>query len=387
MTQRMESCNKGLAKEMASTWQALGKVLARCWHTLSCSMSLLRVWQEYGKEQARSRQGAGKSMLRVCLGHAGRIQAEFGENSRRIQGEFRLNSQRMHLLRFAACLILIVVGVGEIWGAFSEGLYYIKSNQNTAYYLCPSIGCYYDNNVDQPHLTTFKTEGDQYSIWKIVPTGETDTYYIIHYKTGRYLKSNEGFTTVESGNTKKNRKVVHLEVKPESLTDDEDNKFKFLIKNNSSLYQIYPKVYDTDASGMSFNPTNEHKDWYAPEDGAVTNGGAKGMIGLFDKNNAFSKWQIPSVASAPCATPIIKYDGGNINISYPYSDETGITIYYTTDGTDPATSGTRSSYSSSISASGVVKVRAIATKTGFVNSDEAVLWGSARPFLIFGAFW
>ena len=33
MTQRMESCNKGLAKEMASTWQALGKVLAYSKHT------------------------------------------------------------------------------------------------------------------------------------------------------------------------------------------------------------------------------------------------------------------------------------------------------------------------------------------------------------------
>ena len=85
-------------------------------------------------------------------------------------------------------LLLLVVGVNNVWGAFTEGLYYIKSNSNAAYYLCPSIGCYYGNNVDQPHLTTFKTEGDQYSIWKIVPTGETDTYYIIHYKTGRYLK-------------------------------------------------------------------------------------------------------------------------------------------------------------------------------------------------------
>ena len=273
----------------------------------------------------------------------------------------------------------MTVGVSEMWGAFTEGLYYIKSNQKTEYYLCPSIGCYYDNNVDQPHLTTFKTEGDQYSIWKIVPTGETDTYYIIHYKTGRYLKSNENFTTVEKGATKNNRKAVHLEVKPETLTDD----FKFLIKNSSSPYQIYPKVYwNTDVASMSFNPTNEHQDCYAPADGAVKDGGAKGMIGLYSKTDNFSKWQIPSVASAPCATPIIKYDGDNINISYPYSDETGITIYYTTDGSDPSTGTSNASTNFNISASGVIKVRAIATKTGLVNSDEAVLWGSARPFLI-----
>lgn len=275
-------------------------------------------------------------------------------------------------------LLLMVVGVSVsgVKAAFTEGLYCFKSNQNNTYYLCPSIGCYYENNVDQPHLTTFKTGGDQNSIWKIVPVeNETDTYYLIHYKTGRYLKSNENFTTIEKGITKNNRKAVHLEVKPETLTDD----FKFLIKNTSSPYQIYPKSYYTDASSMSFNPTNGHKDCYAP-----ANGEAQGMIGMYDKTDAASKWQIPAVASAsiPCATPIIKYDSGNITISYPYDNEAGITIYYTTDGTDPSTSGTKSSYSAPISSSGVIKVRAIATKTGLVKSDEAVLWGSARPFLI-----
>ncbi len=288
------------------------------------------------------------------------------------KGRFRCVVESLRLV--VTLLLLMVVGVCDVKAAFTEGLYYIKSNSNTAFYLCPSIGCYYGNNIDQPHLTTFKTAGDQNSIWKIVPVeNETDTYYIIHYKTGRYLKSNEDFTT-DNGN-KHNRKAVHLEVKPETLTDD----FKFLIKNASSPYQIYPKSYYTDASGMSFNPTSGHKECYAPADGGV-----QGMIGLYGNDDAASKWQIPAVTSAsiPCATPIIKYEGGNITISYPYSDETGITIYYTTDGTDPATSETRSSYSSPISTSGVIKVRAIATKEGLVNSDEAILWGSARPFLI-----
>ena len=312
--------------------------------------------------------------------HTLSILNEYGMSKPRVWLEYGWSMARVWV-RYAVCLILMmIVGVNEMWGAFTEGLYYIKSNQNTAYYLCPSIGCYYGNNVDQPHLTTFKTGGDQYSIWKIVPVeNEADTYYIIHYKTGRYLKSNEDFTTVEKNQTKHNRKAVHLEVKPETLTDA----FKFLIKNNSSPYQIYPKVYwNTDVANMSFNPTNEHQDCYAPADGAVENGGAKGMIGLYSKTDNFSKWQIPSVASAPCATPIIKYDGDNINISYPYSDETGITIYYTTDGSDPSTGTSNASTNFNISASGVIKVRAIATKTGLVNSDEAVLWGSAKPFLI-----
>ena len=96
---------------------------------------------------------------------------------------------------------MLVVGVSEMWG-FDEGLYYIKANSNNQFYLCPAI-CYYGNNVDQPHLTSFKTGGDQNSIWKLVPvSNEADTYYIIHYKTGRYLKSNEN---IKSSDGKSNR--------------------------------------------------------------------------------------------------------------------------------------------------------------------------------------
>ena len=348
---------------------------------LNILMSMLRVCLQYAYSMPRVCLRYAWRMARVCLG--ANILFPYWEQNIPILGTKHSHLGNKTGLRLAVTLLLLLtLGSGSVWGF--DGLYYIKSNANIDYYLCPSIGCYYENKVDQPHLTTFKTGGDQYSIWKIVPVkNETDTYYIIHYKTGRYLKSNEDFTTIENNQTKHNRKAVHLEVKPETLTDDEDNKFKFLIKNSSSPYQIYPKIYYTSASGMSFNPTNEHRDCYAPEDGAITNGGARGMIGLFNKDNAFSKWQIPSVesASTPCATPIIKYVGDNINISYPYGDETGITIYYTTDGSDPSTGLSNTSTNFNISASGVVKVRAIATKSGYVNSDEAVLWGSARPFL------
>ena len=261
----------------------------------------------------------------------------------------------------------------------ANNLFFIKSYaDNNNYYLCPAIGCYYGNNIDQPHLTTFQTGGDQNSVWEIVPVeNETDTYYIIHYKTGKYLKSNEGFS-IDNGN---NRKAVHLE-KPNEL----DDYFKFCIKkdNNNNYYQIYPKKYDTDQNGvknMSLNMRGGNKNFYVPQDGS-----SAGIIGLYQySGQAGSRWTLQQVASAsiPCATPIIKYDGDNINISYPYTDETGITIYYTTDGTQPTTSSSsRSSTSFNIPASGIVKVRAFAAKSEFVNSDEAVLWGSARPFLI-----
>lgn len=280
-------------------------------------------------------------------------------------------------LRYAACLLLLmVVGVSSAWGQpLDDGLYYIKSkvNANPNYYLCPAIGCYYNNNVDQPHLTTYQSQ-DQNSVWEIKRAETEGTgnnakyyYYLIHYKTGRYLKSNENFQTSDG---KSNRKAVHLEVKPETLTDD----FKFCINGS----QIYPKVYDTTASGMSFNPKGNNQPHYVPLDGE-----AQGIIGLFNSTDGGSMWNFVQVPTTPCATPIIKYDGSNINISYPYSDETGITIYYTIDGSEPTTSSpSNSSTSFNISASGVIKVRAFANKTDLENSDEAVLWGSSRPFLI-----
>lgn len=276
-----------------------------------------------------------------------------------------------HLRRLILLLLMLCLEVSKAWGTFSEGLYYIKSNASATYYLCPAIGCYYNNNVDQPHLTTFQTNGDQNSVWKIVlaeTVGTLDYYYLIHYKTGKYLKSNSGFS-IDGGS---NRKAVHLEEKPSSL----DEYFEFCIKDNSGTYQIYPKKYDSDASSMSFNPKSGNQDCYVPQ-----NGVAYGIIGLWSSGDGGSKWIIESIASTqPCATPIIKYDGDNITISYPYSDETDVTIYYTTDGTAPSTSS--SPYTSPFPASGVLKVRAIATKSGLDNSDEAVLLGSARPFLI-----
>ena len=297
---------------------------------------------------------------------------------------------------FSLAMLVMAVSM-ELQAQVSEGFYYIanksskvdnvanagaysSSTPSTNFYLCPAIGCYYDNNVDQPHLTTYRTNQDQNSLWKIeAVSGETNCYYLIHYKTGKYLKSNETPNyNIDNG---KNRKVVHLEEK----TDDDDS-FKFYIKNNSGTYQIYPKVYKpggtlTDASSMSLNVKGDQWTCYVP-----WNGISNGIIGLFTySGQAGSQWALESFSSTmPCATPSIKYvDDNNINISYPYSGETGLTIYYTTDGTAPTTSSSsNASTSFNISASGVVKIRAFAAKTGYANSDEAVLWGSAQPFLI-----
>ena len=79
------------------------------------------------------------------------------------------------------------------------------------------------------------------------------------------------------------------------------------------------------------------------------------------------------VASTKCITPI--FDPGSGTYSSTQSvhilSTAGATIYYTTDGTDPASSGTRQTYSSAISVSANTTIKAIAVKDGLTNSDVA----------------
>ena len=74
------------------------------------------------------------------------------------------------------------------------------------------------------------------------------------------------------------------------------------------------------------------------------------------------------VAPAPCATPVITYDNSTSKVSIA-STTPECTFYYTTDGTEPTTSSTE--YSSPFSINSSTTVMAIATKSGYPNSEIA----------------
>ena len=74
------------------------------------------------------------------------------------------------------------------------------------------------------------------------------------------------------------------------------------------------------------------------------------------------------VAPAPCATPVITYDNSTLKVSIA-STTPECTFYYTTDGTEPTTSSTE--YSSPFSINSSTTVMAIATKSGYPNSEIA----------------
>ena len=75
-----------------------------------------------------------------------------------------------------------------------------------------------------------------------------------------------------------------------------------------------------------------------------------------------------AVAPAPCATPVITYDNSKSKVSIA-STTPECTFYYTTDGTEPTTSSTK--YSSPFSINSSTTVMAIATKSGYPNSEIA----------------
>ena len=286
-------------------------------------------------------------------------------------------------------------------------MYYIESynsydaNFTPEYYLVPTINCFYDNDEDKPHLTTYKTGGDKNSIWRVEPVSEgTKTYYrLIHNATGKYLVVNNAIPELAASSVKQaHRKRVHLEtIAPANL---DDNSLFTFTEVTGGIIGIRNKSRGSTTTGDGashyyLNPQNGNKDSYRALNGRdVTN--FQGIIGFYGTSvptsgtdGTDSRWKLYS-ATNTCANPVIKYtdtDETQIEISYPISTDTGWKIYYTIDGSDPSdeTNGNRFEISNNTTLtdiSDVSKVRAIATKEGWDNSDEAFLIASSKPQLI-----
>jgi len=305
---------------------------------------------------------------------------------------------------------MLFFGFNVSWAADYDGIWYINNQRlpNDGYYFVPTINCFYNGDEDQPHLTTFKTGKDKNSIWRIesVPVG-SDTYYrIIHNATGKYLMANNGIPEL-ANNTQKaaHRKRVHLETVSSFDSDATKDKSLFVltvIDADNNIIAIKSKNVGSKTNGegtdhLYLNPRGNNAsefDSYRAADGrAITN--INGTVGFWgnDNNNQpsisgqpGSCWKLET-ATSTCANPVIQYtDESTIQISYPIESDEDWTIYYTTDGSDPNddTNANRTPITSttSISTEGVTKVRAIATKEGWDNSDEAFLIASGKPQLI-----
>ena len=353
-------------------------------------MSMLRVWLEYAWKQPRVWLEYAYSIFIT------RFLRPF--SSKRAELERRL---------VMSLLLMLIVGSTSVWGQDYSGMYYIESynsydaNFTPEYYLVPTINCFYDNDEDKPHLTTYKTGGDKNSIWRVEPVSEgTKTYYrLIHNATGKYLVVNNAIPELAASSVKQaHRKRVHLEtIAPANL---DDNSLFTFTEVTGGIIGIRNKSRGSTTTGDGsshyyLNPQNGNKDSYRALNGReVTN--FQGIIGFYGTSvptsgtdGTDSRWKLYS-ATNTCANPVIKYtdtDETQIEISYPISTDTGWKIYYTIDGSDPSdeTNGNRFDISNNTiltDISNVSKIRAIATKEGWDDSDEAFLIASGKPQLI-----
>ena len=235
------------------------------------------------------------------------------------------------------------------------GYYYISSNANNAYYLCPATVVYQSG---MPFLTTYQTNKDANSLWLVMKSG--DYYAFVHVKTGQYLTLNEEV----SSNATAQR--LHLESLPVG-NDIGDNMLFEMTVNGTDIYNIKPKSY-TDESSESKHYLNSGN----------SNKYTEGIIGFGAANNNNSKWKLNEAPQKTCLPPIVEYDATAKQFTIT-SVEDDVTIYYTTDGSDPATGSTNGG---AIPSTGVTVIRAIATKDGYTNSAEVELFNPSQPVLI-----
>ncbi|MBO6032755.1 MAG: chitobiase/beta-hexosaminidase C-terminal domain-containing protein [Prevotella sp.] len=298
------------------------------------------------------------------------------------------------LLRYAICLLLLmVVGVNSAWGQ-SEGVYYIDNNTghsgatNARYYLIPADDpqktdkhdAFYSSNYsmqngdpEKPFLTVYKTNKDaasvpagvvnnlpNNSVWILkAVSGESGYFYIIHASSGKYVIYEPPHPT------KSNRKSMHL-----LATDSpgENAKFKFTI--SGSGYIINPK--SVTSGNMYFNPAGSAWDKY------YGNGGSDnpaydyiGLIGLYTSGGSSVWYTESTLLVAPTISDVSA--SNTITITDANSLPAGYTIRYTTgDGTqDAPTATTGTEYSGAIDVTSSMTVKAVVVRYGIVLTNVA----------------
>ena len=253
-----------------------------------------------------------------------------------------------------------------MWGQDDySGTYYIASvgynvnNTTTNYYLCPTEGwAFYvaDNEVtgtdnEKPFLTTYQCRNAKYhsnnasdAVWIIekAPAPNDAYYYIKQSSTGRYIVSNGAVCT----NTDRMR--VHLE----EVTGTPDNNalFSIYIPSKKNYFVIKPiGITDTDSDAPSghYGKHGDHK-WLVVNQGnqdnlAGTNARTDGPSG-FPNTGGIICIFTESDANAPfyleIPSPVISRDPSTLKISISCEFTTGVTIRYTTDGTEPTATST-----------------------------------------------
>lgn len=400
-----------MTPDMTTRYYGHKREMAGFSHTLAILMSMLRVCLEYGW-----------SMARVCL-EAGKKQPRDCNATLIAQGD----RPCVRAFRYVVCLLLLMVGgVGEMWGDDYSGKYYIASDAivngsptydaNTPannYYLCPTEGwCYYKatNSYDadgttypNPFLTTYKWRdgiNDNKAIWIIEKHPTLNYYYFKQHIEGnryKYLMLNGQI----SGTTNKNRMRVHLEEHVEDTdnpttnalfsitlassanasslanaksviitpknTENEDKQCKYLVVNGGNANALTGQDGKSDGPGS----TNEKYKW------------TKGIIGLYFDDKGKQDANAPFYLENK---PTISFSDQNlIRITYFDYADNEVEIRYTTNDDVPTASSTL--YQGPFDPpAGTTTIKAIAIKNGkesdVVTFTPVFFFGENHKYLI-----
>lgn len=262
------------------------------------------------------------------------------------------------MTRYLAVLLLMIVGVGEMWGQTDKdysGTYYIANhargnysatNITANYYLCPSTNMY-DAEGKMPFLTTYKERTSlepkpMNSRWQVVfvkTEDNVDYYRLIHVASAKYLTWHDPMTIAGGGNAT-DRVRVHLQ----SELNEDASLFFFKEGNKGDDdYNICLKdVTCSKGSIGSLNPAKNNLDSYAGEDISGNAPGyfkdkhnntvyCGGLVGIFEQNDATGVWYLEDYI----ARPTIGYNSNNKIEITAHSGAANPAIKYTTDGTQP----------------------------------------------------
>lgn len=209
--------------------------------------------------------------------------------------------------------------------------YNVQNNNNQTLYMVPGV----------TYVSTLASAVDVNDmVWYFVKADITDPYldyyYIIHPKTGKYLRHRGGGDA--------NTDAVELA----DYKDSEQARFLYIIvpgtnanethasTTASSTYCIAPKnvmVYRVENT-VSLSTKNEN--------GTVSNNTGQSIKSFKERNgNKGTHWNFVSTTLVlTCNPPTISYDEETNTVSMSHSD--GANIYYTTDGSDPTVPATGS---------------------------------------------
>ena len=192
-------------------------------------------------------------------------------------------------------LLMLTLGSVSVWGQTHPyaGVWFMKVKKNLNYYMVPAAepqvttanhvneDAYFSSNYstqagdpEKPFVTTYHTSGDLNSIWIFVPVSDEDNYYyIVHAKTGKYIK----YQTYLTGDNAR-RKYVHLET---MATPGETEKFEITALDEG--VKIKPKD-----NNMYFNVAGDNQNRY---NGGTSSPYYSGMVGGMsgtDTNSQFN---------------------------------------------------------------------------------------------------